>query len=151
MRLDHPFIRLALRVDSALLAAEVAALPESAWRPHPEGAPGNTAAPLVATDGDPNDDSVTGPMQPTPHLAQMPYHRCVLASLGAPIGRSRLMRVASEGVLASHVDTNRYWQERLRVHVPVTTDASVRFTCDDADVHMAPGEAWVFDTWRRHG
>lgn len=151
MRLEQPFIRLALTVDASLLAAEVAALPESAWRAHPEGAPGNTAVPLVATNGDPEDDSVTGPMQPTPSLADMPYHRSVLAALGAPIGRTRLMRVASEGALGMHVDTNRYWQEHLRVHVPVITDPSVRFTCDDADVHMAPGEVWVFDTWRRHG
>ena len=151
MRLEQPFIRLALRVDASLLAAEVAALPESAWRAHPEGAPGNTAVPLVATNGDALDDSVDGPMQPTEWLANMPYHRSVLAALGAPIGRSRLMRVASEGQLGMHVDTNRYWQEHLRVHVPVTTDPSVRFTCDDAEVHMAPGDLWVFDTWRRHG
>ena len=91
MRLEQPFIRLALRVDASLLAAEVAALPESAWRAHPEGAPGNTAVPLVATNGDALDDSVDGPMQPTEWLATMPYHRSVLAALGAPIGRSRLM------------------------------------------------------------
>ena len=151
MRLEYPFIRLALRVDASLLAAEVASLPHSAWRAHPEGAPGNTAVPLVATNGDPDDDSVAGPMQPTPWLGEMPYHRSVLVALGAPIGRSRLMRVASEGQLGMHVDTNRYWQEHLRVHVPVITDPRVRFTCDEADVHMAPGEAWVFDTWRRHG
>jgi uncharacterized protein (TIGR03032 family) len=151
MRLESPFIRLAFRVDPSVLAAEMDMLPESAWRAHPEGAPGNTAVPLVATEGDPEDDSVRGPMQPTPWLDQLPYHRAVLASLGAPIGRTRLMRVASEGSLAAHVDTNRYWQEHLRVHLPVITARSVRFTCADDEVHMAAGEAWVFDTWRRHG
>ena len=61
------------------------------------------------------------------------------------------MRVAAEGQLGSHVDTNRYWQDHFRVHVPVTTDPTIRFTCDGVDVNMAAGEIWVFDTWRRHG
>lgn len=151
MRLDTTFIRLALRVDAARLAGEVLALPEEAWIPHPEGAPGNTCVPLVASRGNPEDHATTGPMAATPILESMPYHRAVLASLGAPIGRTRLMRIEAEGRLGLHVDTNRYWQEHLRVHAPVLTHPDVAFTCEEASVHMAPGEVWVFDTWRRHG
>ncbi len=90
-------------------------------------------------------------MAASPLLAELPGIRAAMAALRAPIGRSRLMRVASRGRLGSHVDTNRYWQEHLRVHIPVVTDPSVRFTCGDEDVHMAAGEVWVFDTWREHG
>ena len=151
MRLDTTFIRLALRVDAARLGEEVAALPEAAWIPHPEGAPGNTCVPLVASRGNPLDHATTGPMATTPILETMPYHRAVLASLGAPIGRTRLMRIEAEGKLGLHVDTNRYWQEHLRVHAPVLTHPGVTFTCEEEAVHMAPGEVWVFDTWRRHG
>ena len=146
MRLDTTFIRLALRVDAARLGEEVAALPEAAWIPHPEGAPGNTCVPLVASRGNPLDHATTGPMATTPILETMPYHRAVLASLGAPIGRTRLMRIEAEGKLGLHVDTNRYWQEHLRVHAPVLTHPGVTFTCEEEAVHMAPGEVWVFDT-----
>ena len=151
MRLDTTFIRLALQVDAARLAAEVAALPDEAWIPHPEGAAGNTCVPLVASRGNADDHATTGPMLPTPNLAEMPYTGAVLAALGAPIGRTRLMRIEAEGHLGLHVDTNRYWQDHFRVHVPVVSHPSVRFTCEEESVHMAPGEVWVFDTWRRHG
>jgi hypothetical protein len=38
----------------------------------------------------------------------------------------------------------------MRVHVPIVTQPSVRFYCGDADIHMASGECWIFDTWRQH-
>ena len=43
MKLQVPFIQLPLQFDASVLAAEVAALGEEAWRPHPQGYPGNTA------------------------------------------------------------------------------------------------------------
>ena len=58
MRLPVAFVRLPLAVDAGALAREIDALPESAWKPHPEGAEGNTAVPLVAINGDPGDDAV---------------------------------------------------------------------------------------------
>ncbi|MDO8362067.1 MAG: TIGR03032 family protein [Actinomycetota bacterium] len=151
MRLDVKFIRLALRVDAARLAAEVASLPDEAWVGHPEGAPGNTAVPLVAAAGDPADHATIAAMAPTPALATMPYTRAVMAALGAPIGRTRLMRIEREGQLGHHVDTNRYWQDHFRIHVPVLTHPSVRFDTSGDTVHMAAGEVWVFDTWESHG
>lgn len=150
MRLDRPFVRLPLRVDSARLAAEIGAVDESAWRDHPEGAPGNTALPLVAAGGDPENDSTKGPMAPTPHLAQLPYTRQVLAGLHTTIGRTRCMRIATETELLSHVDVNYYWRGHLRVHVPVVTTPEVVFDVDGATTHMGAGEVWVFDTWRPH-
>ncbi|MBV9497135.1 MAG: TIGR03032 family protein [Acidobacteria bacterium] len=150
MQLDHPFILLRLRFDAARLAEEVSAFAESDWRPHPEGHPGNSALPLVAVGGDPNSDSVKGVMQATPHLHRAPYLRQVLAALRAPIGRTRLMRLDGESEATPHVDTNYYWFQRMRVHVPIVTDPAVRFLCGDEERHMAPGETWIFDTWRRH-
>jgi uncharacterized protein (TIGR03032 family) len=150
MRLDSPFVRLPIRVDAAVLDAEIAALGSDAWRAHPEGAPGNTAVPLVAHRGDPGDDRAKGVMAPTPHLDRLPYVRRVLGALDSVIGRTRLMRIEEEGELTSHIDTNYYWRDHLRVHVPVVTTPDVRFECDDEQVHMGAGEVWVFDTWRPH-
>lgn len=52
--------------------------------------------------------------------------------------------------MTRHVDTNDYGWDRRRVHVPITTSPDVTCQCGDATAHMAPREAWVFDTWRRH-
>ncbi len=150
MRLDAPFVQLPFRVDAAALAAEIAALAPDAWRAHPEGAPGNTAVPLVAHRGDPDDDRAKGVMAPTPYLTRLPYVRRVLGALDSVIGRSRLMRIEEEGELTSHIDTNYYWRDHLRVHVPVRTTPDVQFECAGEQVHMAAGDAWVFDTWRPH-
>lgn len=150
MRLPHAFVRLPLTVDASVLAREVDALPPTAWKPHAEGAKGNTAVPLVAAHGDPGNDAVDGPMLATPFLAALPYGQRVMQALESVIGRSRLMRIEEEGDLHAHVDLAYYWRDHLRVHVPVVSDPSVEFHCDGAVVHMAPGEVWVFDTWRVH-
>ena len=150
MKLDTPFYRLPLRFDPARLAAEASQFAEAEWRAHPQGHAGNTAIPLVAVNGNPDDDAVRGPMRPTPFLDRCPYFRQVLASLGTVLGRSRLMRIAGRGEATPHVDTNYYWLHHLRVHVPALTFPEVRFVCEDKDVHMAAGECWIFDTWRLH-
>jgi Aspartyl/Asparaginyl beta-hydroxylase len=150
MHLDTPFVRLPLTFDATRLAMEINALPESAWRPHPQGYPGNTALPLVSAGGDPANELTRGPMRPTPWLTQMPYLRQVMAALGCSIGRSRLMRIDGNGEASLHVDTNYYWATHVRIHVPVITTPDVEFLCGAARVHMTAGECWIFDTWSLH-
>ncbi len=60
------------------------------------------------------------------------------------------MRLSGQAEVTPHVDINYYWRERMRVHVPIITTLSVRFQCGDAEVNMAEGECWIFDTWRMH-
>lgn len=150
MKLDTEFIRLPLRFDAGRLAAEALAIPEADWRRHPQGHPGNSALPLISAHGDPADDATRGPMLPTPHLARCPYLRQVLAAMGTVLGRTRLMRLEGNAEATAHADTNYYWLQRVRVHVPVVTQPEVRFLCGERSVHMAAGEAWIFDTWRVH-
>lgn len=150
MKLQVPFVQLPLQFDSGVLAREVAALGLAPWREHPQKLPGNFALPLIAVDGDPASDAVDGVMRPTPHLAQCPYLQQVLARIGAVWGRTRLMKLVAHAEVAAHVDINYYWRERMRVHVPIVTQPTVRFACGDAEVNMAAGECWIFDTWRMH-
>ncbi|WP_428152374.1 TIGR03032 family protein [Brevundimonas sp.] len=150
MRLSAEFVQLNIRFDADALAAEIAAIPEAAWRPHPEGHAGNSALPLVALNGDPLNDGVRGAMAPTSHLTERPYLRQVLAALDAPIGRTRLMRIDGDADATLHVDLNVYWQTRMRIHIPIVTTPDVLFVVGDAQLHMAPGEAWIFDTWHLH-
>ncbi len=150
MQLAVPFIRLPLAFDARRLAAEVAQFSAGDWRPHPQGHAGNWALPLVALGGNPLDDGVAGPMRPTPHLARCPYLRQALAALSAPLGRTRLMKLDARAEATRHVDINYYWQQRVRVHVPIVTFPEVEFICGEAATRMAEGECWIFDTWRMH-
>jgi len=150
MKLPTEFIRLPLTFDAAQLAAELTVIDGSDWRPHPEGHPGNSALPLIAVDGDGGNDAVRGVMLPTPALGKLPYLRQVLAAFRAVWGRTRLMRLDGNAEAVAHTDTNYYWAVHTRVHVPIVTDPAVSFLCGEASVHMAAGESWIFDTWRKH-
>ncbi|WP_157995536.1 sulfotransferase [Peristeroidobacter soli] len=149
MRLPRPFYRLPLRFDVERLRAEAAALPAGAWARHPNDIKGNSAARLISVDGGENDE-VNGRMQATPHLQQSPYIRQILASFGVVWSRSRLLRLAPGAIVPEHADINYHWFTRVRLHIPIVTRPEVRFYCADQSVHMAAGEAWVFDNWRSH-
>ncbi|HEX7781493.1 MAG TPA: aspartyl/asparaginyl beta-hydroxylase domain-containing protein [Sphingobium sp.] len=149
MRLSRPFFHLPILFDVPRLQDEVAALPKDAWVPHPDGLPGNSAARLISADGG-DTDAVHGQMLPTRWLAAMPYLRQVLAGFGVVWGRSRLMRLAPGANVPEHADINYHWHTRVRLHIPIFTWPEVRFHCDGESVHMAAGEAWIFDNWRRH-
>jgi hypothetical protein len=60
------------------------------------------------------------------------------------------MRLAAGAEVPAHGDMNRHWFHRVRVHIPVITQLEVRFHCGNENVHMASGEAWIFDNWREH-
>jgi uncharacterized protein (TIGR03032 family) len=150
VQLDTEFIRLPLDFDADRLLEEVLAVPERHWRPHPQGNPGNSALPLIAVGGDPMNDATSGAMAPTPHLERAAYMRQVLASFGTVLGRARLMRLDGNTEATLHVDTNYYWAERIRVHVPIITSEAIAFHCGDRSLHMPAGQSWVFDAWRQH-
>jgi Sulfotransferase family/Aspartyl/Asparaginyl beta-hydroxylase len=149
MRLPRPFYRLPVRFDTERLRVEIAALPADAWAKHPNHIEGNSSVRLISVDGGEN-DAVNGVMRPTPHLAQSPYLRQILASFGVVWSRSRLLRLAPGASVPEHADINYHWFNRVRLHVPVITRPEVRFYCGDQSVQMAAGEAWLFDNWRLH-
>lgn len=149
MELDRPFLQLPVLFDPAVLSTEVNRLAAGDWLAHPSGLPGNTAVPLVAIDGEPR-DGFDGPMAATQALRHCPYLLQVICSFGEVVARSRLMRLAPGAEVQEHVDFNYHWYSRVRIHVPIMTAPTVRFFCGPEEVHMAPGEAWLFDSWRRH-
>lgn len=149
MHFDRPLIKLPIEFCADTLAAEVRALPPSAWIPHPQRFPGNEAVPLVTPAGRLTNEFV-GPMAPTEYLLRCKYVMEVMAEIGAVWGRSRLMGLGANAVVPEHVDNNYYWRTHIRLHIPVLTNPDVDFTCGDQTVNMAPGEAWVFDTFRKH-
>jgi hypothetical protein len=149
MQMKQPFLKLPIRFDADALAAEVRALPPSAWTPHPTGFAGNEAVRLVTPGGEPT-DALEGPMGPTEQLKNCPYINEIMTELGAVWGRSRLMGLAAGREVPLHVDTHYYWRTHLRIHIPVITNTGVLFTCGEETVHMAAGECWLFDSFQWH-
>lgn len=149
MRFTQPFLKLPIRFDAAALEAEVRGLPASAWVPHPTGFPGNEAVRLVTVGGRPSDD-FDGPMRPTENLARCPYIQEVMAEIDGVWTRSRLMGLGAGAEVPLHVDSHYHWRTHIRIHIPVITDPKVLFTCGNETVHMAPGECWIFDSFRFH-
>ncbi|MEB3225733.1 MAG: TIGR03032 family protein [Synechococcus sp.] len=150
MKLAAEFFQLPLQFDVQKLQEEVAQFTEADWQPHPQGFPGNSALLLVTANGDPRDDALEGPMRPTPNLEKCPYLKQVLASFQTVVGRTRLMRLESSAQVTAHTDAHYYWQQRVRVHVPIQTHPDVEFICGDKTVHMGLGETWIFDTSKIH-
>ncbi len=74
----------------------------------------------------------------------------MLASFETVFGRSRLMRLEGKSEATLHVDTNYYWADRVRIHVPILTSPVIEFICNEKSLHMAAGEAWIFDAWKLH-
>jgi hypothetical protein len=149
MKIGQPLLKLPRRYCSETLAAEIGALPQSAWLPHPGRIVGNDAVPLITPQGEIT-NAFAGPMAPTEHLKSCPYIMEILADLGAVWGRSRLMGLAPGAVVPEHVDVGYYWRTHFRIHIPVVTTPDVLFTCEGETVHMKAGECWIFDSFRTH-
>lgn len=149
MQMKQPFLKLPIRFDADALAAEVRALPPSAWVPHPTGFKGNEAVRLVTVGGEENEE-FHGAMAPTEHLLTSPYIQQIMAELGGVWGRVRLMGLGAGGEVPQHVDSHYYWRTHWRIHVPVITNPAVTFSCGPETVHMAAGECWLFDSFRWH-
>lgn len=149
MNFDQSLLQLPIRFDPERLAAEVQALPASAWRPHPQGFAGNDAVPLVAPGGA-DTDEFRGGMGPTPYLLACPYVMAIMAELGGVWGRSRLMGLAAGAQVPLHVDIHYYWRTHIRLHIPIVTNPAVEFTVGGETVNMKPGECWTFNSFKLH-
>lgn len=149
MDFSKPLLRLPIKFSAETLAAEVKALPASAWTAHPQNFPGNSAVRLITAGGQAT-DAIEGAMRPTPHLTACPYMMQIMHNIGSVWGRSRLMGLAPRGEVPVHVDSHYYWRTHIRIHIPIITNPDVSFTCGGETVHMAPGECWVFDSFLKH-
>jgi hypothetical protein len=149
MKLEHEFYKLPLCFDVERLRMELAGFAESDWQKHPSDYKGNLAIPLISVNGGINDD-FAGPMQATPHLKRSPYMQQVIASFQSVCSRSRLMWLEGQHEVPLHSDINYHWWSRVRIHIPIVTTPDVIFHCGHQQVHMLPGEAWIFDSWKMH-
>jgi hypothetical protein len=149
MRLETEFIKLPLLFDVGRLQEELAQFAEDEWMTHTTGYVGNLSMPLISLDGEFN-DAMDGPMKPTSALQRCEYIRQIMTAFGEVFGRSRLMRLEPGHEVPPHVDVNYHWFNRVRIHIPIVTTEDVLFYCGEKHVHMAAGEAWIFNSWAEH-
>ena len=66
-----------------------------------------------------------------------------MAALHCPLQSVRLMRLGPESAILPHDDVDLAAEAgRARFHLPITSNAGVRFTLNEAPVLMQPGELW---------
>lgn len=149
MKLETEFVKLPLLFDVERLRKEIAQFSEDQWMAHTTGYAGNLSIPLISLDGEFN-DAMHGPMKPTSALGRCEYIQQIMTTFDEVFSRSRLMRLEPGHEVPPHVDINYHWFNRVRIHIPITTAEEVLFYCGDKHVHMAAGEAWIFDSWSEH-
>jgi len=149
MKLDAPFIRLPYRFDADAVGAEVDALPEALWQPHPRAWEGHEAVALISADGESDLARFEGEMQETEALDQLPSIRNLLAALDTVVGRTMLVRAAAGKEAPRLVDAGSYWHRRVRVVLPIQSDTSVTWTVgQDSPLSIPAGQAWMVDGWQ---
>lgn len=145
-------LRLPLEIEAAALAAEAAALPQSAWTRH--FVPGNyrgdwSVVPLRAPAGASHPIlQITSPPEckdwvETAHLAACPAIAALLARFECPLAAVRLMRLGPGSEILEHFDHDLAAQYGMaRLHVPLTSSPQVEFLLNRRAVDMTPGECW---------
>ncbi len=151
MNLKKPFFKLPFSRDVSLAAKELSEkVVREDWIEHPNAFAGNSYIPITSFNGTINNLKRT-PVKPTVFSEKLPAVTRLLKSFDFTVGISRLMRLAPGCEVPIHSDTNEYWDDRVRIHIPLISSDQVFFSCDQEAVVMATGEVWTFDNWRRHG
>ncbi len=149
MKLDAPFVRLPYRFDADAVMAEVAALDDALWQPHPRGWEGHQVMALISSEGESDVTRFEGEMKATAALEQLPSIRHLLAALDTVAGRTLLVRAAAGKDAQRLVDAGSYWHRRVRVVLPIQSEDGAKWTVGQETVQTIPaGQAWLVDGWR---
>jgi hypothetical protein len=145
-------VRLPINCNPSPLAAEVAALPTSAWTRH--FVPGNyqgdwSVVPLRAPAGAVHPImKITSPPDctdwvETEFLAACPSIQLALAQLDCALDAVRLMRLGPGSQILEHRDHDLSAEFGVaRLHIPLTTSPDVEFRLNGTAAVMQPGEYW---------
>jgi Aspartyl/Asparaginyl beta-hydroxylase len=145
--------RLPLQFDVTTMAAEVTAIPVSAWAPHFNTATyeGEWSGVALRSMGGKSTQlypgaTADGAFTDTELLDALPAHRHALAQFRCPLLAARLLALAPGAVIKEHSDYRLSWTDgEVRVHVPVLSADGVEFFLNGQAVDMKPGEAWYLD------
>jgi len=150
-----PLVRMPWRLDPASVIDVSAMLgpTESGaeWVDEPASGLGTAAIPLVSVGGTVNRDlALAGPLRPTAVLERLPALERMLAAVGAPVGRCRLLRLPAHGEAPAVTETSHHWSRRAALCIPLVSAPSVVLAAGHAVARLASGEVWRVDVTRRH-
>jgi Aspartyl/Asparaginyl beta-hydroxylase len=145
-------LRLPLDFEPDRLAADLKAVEAAGWTGHfvKQNYDGDwSAIALRAPSGETHpirmiySDPTCSEFVDTPLLAAAPYFRQVLATFACPLLSARLMRLAPGSLIKEHRDHDLAFEEgKVRVHIPVVTNAGVDFRLNGRPCLMPAGSSW---------
>jgi hypothetical protein len=112
---------------------------EGTWSVLPLRAPATANHPIQTIYSDPSCDAFVD----TPLLARCGYLQQVLAAFQCPLHAVRLMKLTPGSIIKPHDDHDLAAEQgRVRLHIPVTTNADVDFRLNGTSIVMREGECW---------
>jgi hypothetical protein len=143
-------LRLPLRLDARRLAAEVAALPASAWGTTGGRVGVHRAAEALFLRGYAPAQGAL-PIEDRESLALLPYAREIIEKLiPAPAQRCLLARLPGGASIAPHIDLAPYFAKTLRLHFPIESHDLAWMMAGPLCYLMRPGEVWVLNNSSTH-
>jgi hypothetical protein len=145
-------LKLRLRFDADAMRRDLDHLASSDWVDHfvpqnyegtwsvlPLRAPAGARHPIQTIYSDPSCEVFVN----TPLLAQCGYFQQVLAAFECPVHAVRLMKLTPGSTIKPHDDHDLAAEQgRVRLHIPVTTNADVDFRLNGTSIVMSEGECW---------
>jgi hypothetical protein len=145
-------LRLVLRFDAAAMRRDLGRLDASDWIDHfvpqnyegtwsvlPLRAPAGARHPIQTIYSDPSCEAFVD----TPLLMRCTYFQQVLAAFQCPLHAVRLMKLTPGSIIKPHADHDLAAElGRVRLHIPVVTNADVDFRLNGEPVVMHEGECW---------
>jgi hypothetical protein len=153
-------VKLELRFDAAAMRRDLGRLEASDWIDHfvpqnyegtwsvlPLRAPAAARHPIQTIYSDPSCDAFVD----TPLLTRCPYFQQVLAVFQCPLHAVRLMKLTPGSIIKPHADHDLAAElGRVRLHIPIVTNADVDFQLNGEPVVMREGECWYLRLSETH-
>ncbi len=156
------YIHFNQQFDAARLQQEVFQLEGSLWKEHynKSNYEGSwTTMQLRSINGLADNNTAIQPsalqgghaFKDTPLLAQCPYIKEVMDSFKMEKTAVRLMRLDAGAVIKPHQDHDlNFEQGEVRIHIPVYTNAKVKFMLEDEVIPMNEGSCWYLNLSLQH-
>ena len=143
-------VRLPIALDGNQLGAEVAALPASVWGSTAGRKGVHRAAEALFLRGHAPAEGEM-PIEDRPILKDVPYLRTFIEeTMPAPPLRALLAKLPAGARIPPHVDRGAYFNNSIRIHVPIETNDEVWMYCDGRGYHMGVGEVWALNNISTH-
>lgn len=143
------FFKLPFSFEPQLLLTDLAVCEQSEWNNHfnSGGYKGRwTTIALRSVSGNTNDvyaNPQSAKFSDTPLLNHCNYFRCIIDQLQCEKESIRLLSLAPGSFILPHVDLDAGYESGLfRLHIPIKTNADVKFTVNDVAAKMEAGDCW---------